>query len=80
MKLSNAKVIKQLVAEASAPTRSAAQPLQVARRSITRQCICGHCPLCLDNARWDRIFQEKLVDPTYYRWRAVTHGSALNDF
>jgi hypothetical protein len=33
-------------------------------------CKCGSCPRCLDNAKWDKVFQ-KFVDPMYYR-RPVT--------
>ena len=38
---------------------------------------CGHCAQCLDNARWDRIFNEKFADPTYYGSLTVRHSSAL---
>ena len=24
-----------------------------------RRCVCGRCVACLENARWERIFQEK---------------------
>ena len=34
------------------------------RRSL---CKCGKCGICKDNARWERIFQEKFADPEYYR-------------
>jgi hypothetical protein len=30
-----------------------------------RGCRCGQCLRCLDNARWDRISNEKFADPTY---------------
>lgn len=32
----------------------------------TAQCTCGVCYTCRDNDRWERIFQEKFADPTYY--------------
>jgi len=31
-----------------------------------KRCQCGQCASCHDNARWERIFQEKFADPTYY--------------
>ena len=40
-------------------------------------CRCGHCKWCLDNARWDRIFNEKFRDPTYYDRLTVRHSSTL---
>jgi DNA-binding CsgD family transcriptional regulator len=32
-----------------------------------RNCTCGLCPKCRDNARWERIYQAKFEDPNYYR-------------
>jgi hypothetical protein len=31
-----------------------------------RRCTCGTCKQCLENARWERIFNEKFGDPDYY--------------
>ena len=42
-----------------------------------RPCKCGNCALCRDNARWERIFQEKFADPTYYQERGPKQGSSL---
>ena len=36
-----------------------------ARRSAGR-CKCGQCRNCLENARWERIFQEKFANADYY--------------
>jgi len=50
------------------------------RRSGVRQrqyCQCGQCKWCLDNARWERIFNEKFLDPTYYAGLSVRHSSTL---
>lgn len=33
------------------------------------RCTCGVCYTCRDNDRWERIFQEKFADPTYYMRR-----------
>jgi len=40
-------------------------PLPRARRSAGR-CHCGQCRNCLENARWERIFQEKFANADYY--------------
>ena len=34
--------------------------------SRAQRCDCRVCPACLENARWERIFQEKFADPNYY--------------
>jgi hypothetical protein len=42
-----------------------------------RRCRCGVCTQCQQNARWDRIFQEKYADPDYYS-RLPRWDSSLN--
>ena len=32
----------------------------------SRRCKCGKCAVCLENTRWDRIYNEKFADPNYY--------------
>ena len=36
-------------------------------KSMKRRCNCGSCRGCVEDARWERIFQEKFADPEYYR-------------
>lgn len=43
-----------------------------------RRCRCGQCASCIDNARWERIFQEKFADPEYYNRPLSGNGSSLN--
>jgi hypothetical protein len=43
-----------------------------------RRCRCGNCLACQDNARWERIFQEKFADPDYYKRRLQRRDSSLN--
>jgi len=53
------------------------------RRAITagsRHCKCGGCKFCLENDRWNRIFEAKFADPTYYSGPIIRHSSALNSF
>ena len=54
--------------------------LPVASGPAHRQpcCKCGNCAVCRDNARWERIFQEKFADPTYYQEQAPKQGSSLS--
>jgi hypothetical protein len=44
-----------------------------------RNCRCGMCELCLENARWDRIYRSKFEDPDYYGDHEVPHPSPLSD-
>ena len=43
-----------------------------------KRCLCGECVPCIENARWERIFNEKFADPNYYRPRPAPLGSSLN--
>jgi len=47
--------------------------------SRVQRCTCGVCPRCVDNARWDRNFQEKFADPDYYRERGPRRESTLSE-
>lgn len=47
-------------------------------RASRGRCQCGRCPLCADDARWERIFREKFADPTYYRRQTVRQSSSLH--
>jgi len=49
-------------------------------RTKVRRCACGKCRACIDNARWESVFQEKFADPYYYSLRHPKQGSSLNDF
>jgi len=76
MELSNAEVIKSLT-EPTLPLRKDAPP-KLPRRVMSRRCACGRCATCLDNARWEQIFQAKFADPTYYLRRPLQRGSSLH--
>jgi hypothetical protein len=41
------------------------------------RCKCGLCLKCVEEARWERIFQEKFADPDYYKPREPRQGSSL---
>lgn len=84
MELTDQQVLQQLLDSASPlPGKSGPRPPIVITESpsrrvpLRRRCTCGTCHVCLDNARWDRIFNEKFVDPDYYQDRSPRHGSSL---
>jgi hypothetical protein len=48
----------------------------------TRQrerCKCGECYTCREEARWERIYQERFADPNYYNKRPRVFQSPLSD-
>ena len=42
------------------------------------RCNCGKCALCRDNAKWEKVFNEKFADPDYYKSASTRNGSPLN--
>jgi hypothetical protein len=79
MELANPEVIAQLLAEQRPLRRKAVSstPIRASHSVVKRQCQCGVCPFCLENARWDRIFQEKFADPDYYKGVPIRFSSPL---
>lgn len=49
----------------------------ISRVQRRQYCQCGQCKWCLDNTRWNRIFDEKFADPTYYGGIVLRHNSTL---
>jgi hypothetical protein len=78
MELSDQKMIDILLAAGQAPVRKTRRPRRSksvkyeatyetpVSKNCSRRCTCGVCAQCLDNERWERIFQEKFADPHYY--------------
>jgi len=61
-------------------TRSTPPPAANAAASRSpkvKRCHCGECPRCVEEARWERIFNERFADPEYYKVRPTTFGSSL---
>ena len=64
------------------------RPWRIPRMGITDSCVyvaparkrceCGRCAPCIENARWERIFQEKFADPNYYVKAPIRHASSLH--
>ena len=84
MDLCDREVISGLMAECQkarknvtrrdSPDRSSAVFYPRRKRSM---CKCGQCKMCIENARWDRIFNEKFADPNYYAPHPYHFGSSL---
>jgi hypothetical protein len=57
-------------------------PAMPRRRASRRpvRCACAVCASCVENARWERIFNEKFADPDYYRAQPTSLGSSLNSW
>ena len=51
-----------------------------ANKGRTARCKCGDCRQCLDDARWERIFAEKFLDPNYYTGPVTHLSSPLTSF
>jgi hypothetical protein len=83
MELTDSKILDALFAQK--PKRRVrlrragqAEPTSPSRPIISRTpCKCGTCARCLDNAKWDRIFNEKFADPDYYSPQPLQQGSSL---
>ena len=56
--------------KAVAPAQPRVDPVAQARPAKSRRasgrCRCGQCRNCQENARWERIFQEKFANSDYY--------------
>ena len=60
-----------------APAESSLKPVRAHKiQGCPRGCTCR---ACCDNARWERIFQEKFADPSYYSNPTTRNGSSLSD-
>jgi hypothetical protein len=42
-------------------------------------CSTRDCPSCRDNARWERIFQQKFSDPNYYARDPLRSSSPISE-
>ena len=88
MELADPRMIEELMAT-HARVSSARQPRS--KRSIppaavgllgahgprVKRCRCGACTRCIEEARWERIFNERFADPDYYKARPTHFGSSL---
>lgn len=81
VELSDSKEIAALLAaqkHSQRPVPAQRTRLGGGRTARRRRCHCGTCFTCLENARWERIFNEKFADPNYYKPQPVRHVSSLS--
>ncbi len=45
-----------------------------------RPCQCGVCRVCISNARWERLYNEKFADPAYYSGLRFSNRSPITGF
>ena len=86
MQLATAEMIETLLAGDAPPERGSRRrvsaefasrpPRAYKTPGCPRGCTCRRCS---DNARWERIFQEKFADPDYYSHPITRNGSSLSD-
>lgn len=63
------------VACPASPESSLSLPKRVQRR----RCSCGGCRQCRENARWEKVFNEKFADPSYYDRYSLRFSSPLSE-
>ena len=85
MQLGTLQTIEALLASIGQPARNTPHraPVEVNSRPVRLQkasrCPRGcTCRTCSENARWERIFQEKFADPSYYSTPRTRNGSSLS--
>jgi hypothetical protein len=79
VELSDSKEIAALLATQRQTARpQTAQRPRLVPRTARRRCHCGGCSTCQENARWEKIFNEKFADPNYYKPQPVRHTSSLS--
>jgi len=59
------------------PVTAPVKPAQRPQSRRAGKCNCGHCRLCVENARWDRVYYEKFADLDYYNGVRVWNQSPL---
>ncbi len=77
MPLSNTRFISSLRPQNVRQRTTVEIDVRLGRAIGVRKCTCHQCPTCIDNLRWEKIFNEKFADPDYYRPRAPRMDSSL---
>ena len=80
VELASQESVRELMDAADVHIHAAPTAVKSASRGRTRRCTCGQCERCLDDARWERIFDEKFAYPSYYTDPAAHRGSPLGSF
>lgn len=84
MELCDPRLVSELVSEYQGGRRRPVRRGTLIREPNSRtpkprHCKCGTCVYCIENVRWQRIFDEKFADPTYYDSRPPRLGSSLSE-
>jgi hypothetical protein len=60
--------LPQKAAAVAPPSLDPMPEIRMAKpRRTSGRCQCGQCRTCQENARWERIFQEKFANSDYYQ-------------
>ena len=79
MELTDQKLIDALKGEVQRRRRKPGTAnLMEVKPDRQKRCLCGVCTVCIDNARWEAIFNAKFADPDYYKSRPVRGASSLD--
>jgi hypothetical protein len=82
IELCDAASVARLVAGRGPRTHRGLRGLNLSIREAStsrpRMCKCGVCRFCVENQRWNQIFEQKFADPAYYKGPIVRHTSALH--
>lgn len=62
------------------PNTPAVYCAPAAKSNGKRNCRCGQCGDCLENARWERVYQAKFADPDYYGGLRMRNMSPINSW
>jgi hypothetical protein len=55
------------------------KPPQVGQNGHCNSGKCATCAMCISNAKWEKVFNEKFADPDYYKTaRPIRIGSSLS--
>jgi hypothetical protein len=86
MQLGTPQTIQDLLSSIGQPVRGSSDrapavvtPKPLRAHKVSRCARGCTCRTCSDNARWERIFQEKFADPSYYSQPSTRNGSSLSD-
>ena len=86
MELADPRILEELLAahakiSRGRPAHHKKQPIQARTSTMAcpkvKRCHCGVCQRCKEEARWDRIFNERFADPDYYKQRPARFGSSM---
>ncbi len=86
MELADPRMIEELIATHAKISRGRQahhkKPAVSSRATLSacpkvKRCHCGSCPRCQEEARWERIFNERFADPDYYKERPARFGSSM---